>query len=126
MQIVTAINAPIVPDPFLIGVMVYEEMMERQRQQAPLLLEKAAEQVRQASHLTVTTKVLQGSPKDEIVEEAERWGADLIVLGSHGYGTVKRFVLGSVSHAVAMHAPCSVEIVRCREETAATEKPEPA
>ena len=57
-----------------------------------------------------------------IVEEAERWGADLILVGSHGYGSVKRFMLGSVSQAVATHAPCSVEIVRaCRgaEEKAA-------
>lgn len=121
----TAINAPIVPDPFLIGVMVYEELMERQRQRAPQILEKAAQQIREATDLKVSMKVLQGSAKDEIVEEAERWGADLIVLGSHGYGTVKRFVLGSVSHAVAMHAPCSVEIVRCREDHTA-EKEESA
>jgi nucleotide-binding universal stress UspA family protein len=49
------------------------------------------------------------------VAEAEAWGADLIMLGSQGYGAVARFVLGSVSHAVASHAHCSVEIVRCRE-----------
>jgi nucleotide-binding universal stress UspA family protein len=118
VKVVTAINAPLVPDPFLIGVMVYEEMMEKQRQQAPELLEKAAEQIRQgAGGVTLTTKVLTGSAKDRIVEEAEQWGADLVVLGSHGYGAVTRFVLGSVSLAVAMHAPCSVEIVRCREES---------
>jgi nucleotide-binding universal stress UspA family protein len=117
LKIVTAINAPIVPDPFLIGVMVYEEMMEHQRQKAPALLEKAAEEIRQkAPDLNVTTKVLIGSPKERIVEEAERWGADLILVGSHGYGAVTRFVLGSVSHAVAHRAHCSVEIVRAREE----------
>jgi nucleotide-binding universal stress UspA family protein len=116
VEIVTAINAPLVPDPFLIGVMVYEEMMEKHRQQAPALLEKAAEQIRQgAGDLTVTTKVLKGSAKERIVEEAEAWGANLIMLGSHGYRAVTRFVLKSVSHAVAMHAPCSVQIVRCRE-----------
>jgi nucleotide-binding universal stress UspA family protein len=115
VKVATAINALLVPDPFLIGVMVYEEMMEKQRQQAPVLLEKAAEQIRQSNPaLEVTTQVLQGAAKERIVEEAERWGADLIMLGSHGYGAVSRFVLGSVSHAVAMHAPCSVEVVRCR------------
>ena len=43
------------------------------------------------------------------VDEAS---ADLIVVGSHGYGVWDRFLLGSVSQAVALHAKCSVEIVR--------------
>jgi nucleotide-binding universal stress UspA family protein len=62
--------------------------------------------------LRIETRVIDGSPKEEIVEEAETWGADLILIGSHGYGNVKRFMLGSVLQAVATHAPCSVEIVR--------------
>jgi nucleotide-binding universal stress UspA family protein len=117
VELITVINAPLVPDPFLIGVMVYEEMMEKQRQKAPELLEKAADQIRH-SGLPVTTNVLRGDAKERIVEEAEQWDADLVIVGSHGYGAVKRFVLGSVSHAVAMHSPCSVEIIRCREEPA--------
>ena len=40
---------------------------------------------------------------------------DLIVVGSHGYRPLKRFLMGSVSQAVALHAQCSVEIVRCHE-----------
>jgi nucleotide-binding universal stress UspA family protein len=47
-----------------------------------------------------------------IVEEAERWGADLIVMGSRGLGAWNRLLLGSVSSAVVHHAKCSVEIVR--------------
>jgi len=62
--------------------------------------------------LTISTIVIQGSPKSSILEEAEKFGADLIVVGSHGYGAVERFLLGSVSQAVALHAECSVEIVR--------------
>lgn len=62
--------------------------------------------------LSITTAVIDGSPKSVILKEAETFGADLIVVGSHGYGAVKRFMLGSVSHAVALHAKCSVEIVR--------------
>jgi nucleotide-binding universal stress UspA family protein len=46
------------------------------------------------------------------MDEAEKWGPDLIVLGSHGYSGWRRFLLGSVSHAVATHEHCSVEIVR--------------
>jgi nucleotide-binding universal stress UspA family protein len=62
--------------------------------------------------LIITTAVIDGSPKSAILEEAETFGADLIVVGSHGYGAVDRFMLGSVSHAVSLHAKCSVEIVR--------------
>ena len=62
--------------------------------------------------LTITTVVIEGSPKIEILQEAEKYGADLIVVGSHGAGAVERFLLGSVSHALALHAKCSVEIVR--------------
>jgi nucleotide-binding universal stress UspA family protein len=62
--------------------------------------------------LTITTVVIEGSPKSVILEEAETFGADLIVVGSHGYGGLGRFLLGSVSQAVALHAKCSVEIVR--------------
>ena len=64
--------------------------------------------------LTITTAIINGSPKSMILEEAEKFGADLIIVGSHGYGAVKRFLLGSVSQAVALHAHCSVEIVRKR------------
>src|SRR5688500_14261841 len=37
------------------------------------------------------------APAAAIVEEAEIWGADLIVIGSHGYGFWSRALLGSVS-----------------------------
>ena len=59
-------------------------------------------------------KVLDGVPKDVIVQEARDWGADLIVLGCHGYGPVRRAVLGSVVTAVVTDAPCSVEVVRAK------------
>ena len=56
--------------------------------------------------------VLVAHPKEIILDEASGWAADLIVLGSHGYRGIDRFLLGSVSEGVATHAPCSVEIVR--------------
>jgi nucleotide-binding universal stress UspA family protein len=60
----------------------------------------------------LTTKVVKGSPKQEIVQEAENWGADLIIMGSHGRGFWRRSLLGSVSESVVHHAPCSVLVVR--------------
>jgi nucleotide-binding universal stress UspA family protein len=62
--------------------------------------------------LKVSSAKEQGAPVRVILKGAEEWGADLIVLGSHGYGFWDRLLLGSVSQAVAAHAKCSVEIVR--------------
>jgi nucleotide-binding universal stress UspA family protein len=61
-----------------------------------------------------TTRLLHGDPAAEICREAEDGGYDLIVIGSHGYGVVKRVLLGSVSHHVLHHAPCPVLVMRQR------------
>ena len=94
---------------------LYDEMLKSFTQRASTAVEKAARGLR-ASHegreLRVTTEVLTGSPKQVILDEAETFAADLIVVGSHGYGMIERFLLGSVSQAIALHAQCSVEIVR--------------
>jgi nucleotide-binding universal stress UspA family protein len=56
--------------------------------------------------------VLLGGPKSVIIDEAGKWGADLIVVGSHGHRGIERFLLGGVSEGVALHASCSVEVIR--------------
>ena len=109
--------APLVAEPYM-GVASYFEEVERlKRVQAGDVVARAAEALRAgkgAALVGVSTGVITGSPKRTIVEESEEWGADLIVLGSHGYHTWERMLLGSVSQSVAAHARCSVEIVRCR------------
>jgi nucleotide-binding universal stress UspA family protein len=60
----------------------------------------------------VKTTVHMGDVRPTVVDVAERWHADMIVLGSHGRTGVKRLLLGSVSEYVARHAHCSVQIVR--------------
>lgn len=62
--------------------------------------------------LDVSFTVDIGDPRHEIVQEAHRWGADSIFVGARGLSRMKRFLLGSVSAAVAARAHCSVEIVR--------------
>lgn len=78
----------------------------------------SAEQVLASTGLKATVAVLSGNPKEIILEEAKKWNADLIVVGSHGRRGFKRFLLGSVSEAVAMNAHCSVVVVRGSGRTA--------
>lgn len=63
--------------------------------------------------------VREGLVAQEILEEAKEWGADLIVLGTHGRRGLSRFLLGSVAQRVAAHAKCSVEIIRLAEQKTA-------
>lgn len=65
-----------------------------------------------ALNVSESISVLWDTPKAIILEEAAQWGADLIVLGSHGHRGMDRFLLGSISEAVALHAQCSVEVIR--------------
>lgn len=60
----------------------------------------------------VRSDALLGSPAREIIEKAEGWGADLIVVGSHGRSALDRFILGSVSQRVVTDAHCSVRVAR--------------
>lgn len=116
---------PFIPEPTFMLVAAHYESLEEGRKRAEEIIANAAKKISEsASQLIVTTEIFEGSPKQVIVEEAERWGADWIILGSHGYGPVKRFLLGSVSHAVVLNAPCSVEIVRIREKQVAAATPE--
>ena len=71
-----------------------------------------AERVLASAGLKAIGTVLSGSTKDVILEEAKKCAADLIIVGSHGRRGFKRFLLGSVSEAVAMNAHCSVVVVR--------------
>jgi nucleotide-binding universal stress UspA family protein len=57
-------------------------------------------------------RVVLGDPREEIVAAARDWGADLIVMGARGLGSLARFFLGSVSLAVARHAPCPVLVCK--------------
>lgn len=53
-----------------------------------------------------------GSPAGAIIQNAEDWGADMIVVGSHGHGFWGRVTLGSVADRVLHHASCSVMVVK--------------
>ncbi|MEZ4792381.1 universal stress protein [Aequorivita nionensis] len=67
------------------------------------------------SSITITRSVVSGLPKKEILEKAESFDADLIVVGSQGQGAFSRLLLGSVSQYLATHAKCSVMIVKDKD-----------
>lgn len=96
-----------------LAISAYDDLVARQRAEASECMERSAERLqRMAPTLKVSTALLEGSPKAELIEFAKRCNADLIVVGSHGRGAVSSILLGSVSLALAMGAPCSVLIVR--------------
>jgi len=91
----------------------FETVWKALREQAKELVEKAAQKVR-AAGFTVSTELVEGEPKSLIIDVANEWHADMIVMGSHGWSGLNRFLMGSVSQAVVRHSHCSVEIIRSK------------
>jgi nucleotide-binding universal stress UspA family protein len=96
------------------GPMAGHDAVESRNQsfdRAKWLVSKTSEQLERAGFRTsVTTPDMD--PRHAIVDCAREWGADLIILGSHGRRGLDRLLLGSVAESVVRHAPCSVEVVR--------------
>lgn len=114
IKILSVVNFPVPVGLDPIGGMAsYPEMEHTQKEYAEKVVKSAAEKIRQANrNMNILTEVTVGSPESRIVDVAEEWNADLIVVGSHGYNTWERLLLGSVSSAVVHHAPCSVLVAR--------------
>lgn len=99
----------------------YERMEKELVQEAKAIAARAASDLR-SSGMAVESVVKKGDARGEIVEEAKRWGADLVVLGSRGRTGVKRWLMGSVAEHVVRNAPCSVEVVRTPIKPAAAQE----
>jgi len=89
----------------------YAPELEDQTKPARELVERIAKELRSAG-FKADAVVEVGDIRERIIDFAAEWGADLIVVGSHGRSAIQRFLLGSVAEFVARHAKCSVEIVR--------------
>jgi nucleotide-binding universal stress UspA family protein len=120
---VCIVDDPLVPT--LIGRIIppVAEMVEESNRGERLLVGKIADAATdelRAAGLNASSRIIEGDPKKDLVREAERWGADSIFVGSTGSSSaLERFLMGSVSAAVAARAHCSVEVVRAKREHAA-------
>ena len=108
---------PLTPGGWSLPISYFEEIEVALRKQAQIIVDEALEKLKSTMNKTIAIdgQCVPGSPRTVILDEAETWGADLIVVGSHGYRAWERFLLGSVSQSVVSHAKCSVEVVRCPE-----------
>jgi nucleotide-binding universal stress UspA family protein len=84
---------------------------EKNWDQVREIFESSAEKLRSAG-LHAEVLIRRGNPTDQILEEADTWGADCIFVGAKGTRGIDRLLLGSVSSAVSARAHCSVEVVR--------------
>jgi nucleotide-binding universal stress UspA family protein len=92
----------------------FEVLDQAAREQAVAVQDAAMRKLTRSlvPSIKITSNIMPGAPRSVILEEADRWKADLIVVGSHGYGAWHRLLLGSVSQGIVSHAKCSVEVVR--------------
>jgi nucleotide-binding universal stress UspA family protein len=119
VNVISVIHLPFTPTPETQALpdSYYSQLERAERERTGSAVKRAIARLREGgasreTPLTLTSEVIVGHPSEIIIETAKKWGSDLIALGSHGYRGFTRFLLGSVSYAVASHAPCSVEIVR--------------
>jgi nucleotide-binding universal stress UspA family protein len=127
IKVLAVFELPLPPTPegWALPASYLDQMDRAAREQAQAIVERAVEKLKAKLDTTivVASEFLPGPPRAVILDEAESWGADLIVVGSHGYRAWERFLLGSVSQSVVAHAKCSVEVVRCPSGAAAKEEP---
>jgi nucleotide-binding universal stress UspA family protein len=75
---------------------------------------RALEATLKCQGLDVAAALREGHPIADILDEARRVDAKLIVLGSHGHGALHKLLLGSVSAGVLRKSPCPVLVVPVR------------
>lgn len=96
------------------GVTWVQEAAEQTSQDAEELTSRAEQGLRMAG-LTTEARVIPGDPREALVDMARGWGADLIVVGSHGRSGLEKLLMGSVATHVVTHAPCSVLVVKLKK-----------
>jgi nucleotide-binding universal stress UspA family protein len=94
-----------------LGRPFYERSLHQDLKVSRSVVEAAMELAAQAG-IEADGEILEGDAADEIVSLADNREADLIVVGSRGYGPLAGALLGSVSSAVVQHAQCPVLVAK--------------
>ncbi|MBI4258461.1 MAG: universal stress protein [Thaumarchaeota archaeon] len=109
ITLIHVVERPVYPYVYAEGVAVHGDIYATLREEGEkLLAEKKEELVKKG--LKAETRLVTGNPAEEVLKTSTNH--DLIVIGSRGLGTVKTFLLGSVSTKVSQHAKKPVLIIR--------------
>lgn len=94
-----------------------DQSLWKREEQAQVFLKRASAQLQSADFKEIEIRVVKGEAQNKIVQIAQEWNADFVVLGSHGRTSLASALLGSVSESVARQAGCSVVIVRMKDRS---------
>ncbi|KAF9668858.1 hypothetical protein SADUNF_Sadunf14G0047000 [Salix dunnii] len=98
---------------YLFSSDIMETMQKYSNDIADCVIEKAKRMCReQFQDVKVDTMIEHGDPRDFFCQIAEKLHVDMLVMGSHGYGVIKRAFLGSVRKHCAQNVKCPVLIVK--------------
>ena len=104
------INIPDLPSSYAYpGAIRYQEMRDFSQKEGQWYLDEI-EQMGNQMGVTVSKKLVDGHPAEEIIKEAQK--GDLIVMGSKGRTGLDRLLMGSIAENVTRHASCPVMIVK--------------
>ena len=112
LHVVYAAPIPVGVDPSFDVLRVSEETQESVRKRAQQFLDEQLKQVEAAGGSVTQSHARLGRPDEEIVTLADELDAGLIVIGSRGWGGIRRALMGSVSDSVVRYAHCPVLVVR--------------
>jgi len=97
------------------------ELAKLGEEEAAKVIAEAAARAEEAG-VETRSAVLRGFPVEAICEAAEKFAPQFLVIGSHGWGAMKRALFGSVSTGVLHHATCPVLVVPAEKAESATAK----
>ncbi|XP_076903052.1 uncharacterized protein LOC143558006 [Bidens hawaiensis] len=105
---------------YLFSQEIIATMDKYKNEVAETVIDQAKKLCLDLQDVKVETRVEIGDPRDVICNVAEKMSVDMVVLGSHGYGLIKRALLGSVSNHCAQNCKCPVLIVKRPKNVAET------